>query len=146
MLYALADFPGEALLDRTLAFAFSGEVRTQNAPFLLNRCIAQRDLGARAWQFVRQHWDEANRLFPNSLIVRMVDPVKLLVRPHQQAEVAAFFAEHPIPQSTRTLAQLLERQRINVGLAGREGAALGAGIASLADQPRMTGTERGPRT
>ena len=56
--------------------------------------------------------------------------MKLLVRPHQQAEVAAFFAEHPIPQAARTLDQVLERQRINVALAERDGAALGAGIGA----------------
>ena len=127
-LYGLAEFPGEALMDRTLAFALSGEVRTQNAPFLLNRCIAHRELGERAWQFVRQHWDEANRTFPDNLIVRMVDPLRLLVRPHQQVEVAGFFAEHPIPQAAKTLEQMLERQRINVALAERDGAALGAGL------------------
>jgi len=128
-LYALADFPGEALMDRTLAFALSGEVRTQNAPFLLNRCIAHRDLGERAWQFVRQHWDQAVETFPDNLIVRMIDPVRLLVRPHQQVEVAGFFAEHPIPQAAKTLDQVLERQRINVALAERDGASLAAGLA-----------------
>lgn len=131
-LYGLAEFGDVDLFDRTLAFALSGEVRSQNAPFLLNRCLAHREHGERAWRFVRQHWDEANRLFPNNLIVRMVDPVKLLLRPHQQAEVAAFFAEHPIPQSAKTLSQILERQRINVALAERDGAALGTGIGALA--------------
>jgi puromycin-sensitive aminopeptidase len=131
-LYALAEFPSAELLDRTLAFAFGGEVRTQNAPFLLNHCIAHRELGERAWAFVRQRWDDATKLFPDNLIVRMVDPVKLLVQPHQQAEVAAFFAEHPIPQAARTLDQVLERPRINVALAERDGAALGAGIGAIA--------------
>ena len=131
-LYGLAEFGDPELFDRTLAFALSGEVRTQNAPFVLNRCLAHREHGERAWRFVRQHWDDANRLFPNNLVVRMVDPVKLLMRPEQQAEVAAFFAEHPIPQSAKTLAQILERQQINVALAQRDGGPLGAGIAALA--------------
>ncbi len=131
-LYGLAEFSEVDLFDRTLAFALSGEVRSQNAPFVLNRCLAHRELGERAWRFVREHWEDANRLFPNNLMVRMVDPVKLLLQPHQEAEVAAFFAEHPIPQSAKTLTQILERQRINVALAQRDGAALGAGIAALA--------------
>jgi puromycin-sensitive aminopeptidase len=130
-LYGLAEFGDVDLFDRTLAFALSGEVRTQNAPFLLNRCLAHREHGERAWRFVRDHWDDANRVFPNNLIVRMVDPVKLLLRPHQQAEVAAFFAEHPIPQSAKTLEQILERQRINVALAERDGPALGTGLGAL---------------
>ena len=44
-LYALAEFGDEALMQRTCDFAFSGEVKSQNAPFLLGRCIANRDHG-----------------------------------------------------------------------------------------------------
>ena len=49
----------------------------------------------------------------------MVDPVKTLTRPEQQADVAAFFAEHDIPQAAKTLQQVLERQRVNVSLCER---------------------------
>ena len=44
-LYALADFPSAELVQRACELAMSGEVRSQNAPFLLNRCIANRDHG-----------------------------------------------------------------------------------------------------
>ena len=80
-LYALAEFDDEALILRTCEFAMSGEVKTQNAPFLLRTCIANRRHGAPAWAFVRDHWDEANERFPTNTIVRMVDSVKLLNRP-----------------------------------------------------------------
>jgi puromycin-sensitive aminopeptidase len=36
------------------------------------------------------------------------------------ADVQGFFAEHPIPQATKTLEQLLERQRVNAALRARE--------------------------
>jgi puromycin-sensitive aminopeptidase len=35
------------------------------------------------------------------------------------ADVQAFFAEHPIPQATKTLEQVLERQRVNAALRTR---------------------------
>jgi puromycin-sensitive aminopeptidase len=118
-LYALADFSTPAQMARTLDFAMSGEVKTQNAPFLLARCIGNRDTGAQAWRFVREHWERANATFPNSTIVRMVDTVKTLTRPEEVADVQAFFAEHPIPQATKTLEQVLERQRVNAALRTR---------------------------
>jgi puromycin-sensitive aminopeptidase len=118
-LYALADFPDAAQMERTAELAFSGTVKSQNAPFLLSRAIAHRDHGALAWRHVRERWAEANERFPDNAIVRMVDTVKTLTRPEEQADVAAFFAEHPIRQSTRTLEQILERQRINVALRQR---------------------------
>jgi len=118
-LYALADFPDEALVRRTLELAMSGEVRTQNAPFLLARCILHRDFGSVGWTFVREHWAECTKRFPDNTIVRMIQPVITLTRPEQQADVSAFFAEHPIPQAQMTLAQVLERQRVNVALRAR---------------------------
>ncbi|HEY7044372.1 MAG TPA: M1 family metallopeptidase [Nocardioidaceae bacterium] len=123
-LYALADFRDEALMARTLEFLVGDEVKTQNAPFVLGRCIANRDRGEQAWRFVREQWDHANAAFPDNSIVRMIDPVKTLIREDQQADVAAFFAEHEIPQAAKTLQQVLERQRINVALREREAAPL----------------------
>jgi puromycin-sensitive aminopeptidase len=115
-LMALADFDDEALVLRTCELAFSSEVRTQNAPFLLGRAIANRRHGATAWRYVREHWDLANEKFPTNSIVRMVDSVKLLNRQEDNADVQAFFSEHDIPQSRNTLAQILERQRVNTAL------------------------------
>ena len=119
-LYALGEFPDAELIRRACELAFSGEVKTQNAPFLLNRCIANREHGRLAWNIVRQRWTEANERFPGNTIVRMVDPVKLLNRPDEVADVQSFFSEHQIPQSAKTLDQILERQRVNAALRERE--------------------------
>ncbi len=127
-MYALAEFPEAEQIQRTIDFAWSGEVKTQNAPFLLNRCIANRFNGLMAWNAVRQRWSEANERFPDNTIVRMVDPVKLLTAPQVVADVQGFFAEHPIPQGARTLAQILERQRVNAALLEREATPLAAAL------------------
>jgi puromycin-sensitive aminopeptidase len=119
-LYALAEPDDAELLRRTCELAFSGEVKTQNAPFLLNRCIANRHHGAMAWDMVRERWSDANDRFPVNTIVRMVDPVRLLTDEVSAVEVPAFFAQNPIPQSAATLAQILERQQVNVRLRQRE--------------------------
>jgi puromycin-sensitive aminopeptidase len=95
-------------------------VKSQNAPFLLNRCIANRWHGELAWKAVSQRWAEANERFPNNTIVRMIDPVKQLTRPEVAADVQSFFSEHPIPQAVKSLEQTLERQRVNVALHTRE--------------------------
>jgi puromycin-sensitive aminopeptidase len=118
-LYALADFRDPALMDRTLALALSDEVRSQNAPFLLARAIANRDAGDRAWRFVKEHWQEANRRLPPNTIIYLADGVRLLTTPRQEADVQSFFAEHDIPQAKKMLRQVLERQRINVAFRRR---------------------------
>lgn len=129
-LYALAELPSADLIQRVCDFAFSGEVRTQNAPFLLNLCIANRDHGALAWRHVREHWAQANEQFPSSTIPRMVASVRTLNTPESEADVQAFFGEHGIPQAAKTLEQILERQRVNVALRTREESALSAHLTA----------------
>ncbi len=119
-LYALAEFPEEHQIQRTVDFAFSGQVKSQNAPFLVHRAIANRWHGELAWSILRQRWTEANSVFPSNTIVRMIDPVKMLTRPEVAADVQSFFAEHPIPQGAKTLDQILERQRVNTAMHARE--------------------------
>ncbi len=123
-LYSLAQFSGADLMTRTCELALSDDVKSQNAPFLLRLCIANREHGEQAWNFVRQHWDEANHRFPLNTISRMVDTVKLLDRPTQVADVQAFFVEHPVKQALQTMEQILERQRVNAELRARSAAPL----------------------
>ncbi len=124
MLYALAEFDDAELMKRTCDLAVSTDVKSQDAPFLLARCIANKHHGHIAWAAVQQHWDYANATFPGNTIVRMVSTITTLNTPELQAQVSAFFTEHPIPQATNTLNQALERQRVNVALRERECAAL----------------------
>jgi len=112
-LYALAEFQDADLIQRTCELALSSEVRTQNAPFLLRACIANQHNGSAAWRFVADHWGETNDRFPTNTIVRMIDSVKLLTNADDVEHVQTFFADHPIPQGSTTLRQILERQLIN---------------------------------
>ncbi len=128
-LYALTEFDDEALLLQTCEFAMSDAVKTQNAPFVLRLAIASRHHGAAAWGFVRDHWDEANDRFPPNTIVRMADGVKFLNDAASVTDVQEFFSANPIPQATKTLEQILERQRVNAALRDRDSAALAAHLA-----------------
>jgi len=124
-LYALAEFDDEALVLSTCELAMSPAVRTQNAPFLLRSAIANRRHGPAAWAFVRDHWADAVDRFPSNTIVRMVESIRLLSTPELVDDTTAFFAEHPIEQASKTLEQLLERQRVNTRLRIREGRSAG---------------------
>jgi puromycin-sensitive aminopeptidase len=113
---------------RTCAFSVGGEVKSQNAPFVLARCVGLRKNGILAWKFIRQNWDMAQQKFPTNTIVRMIDPVKFLNTPVLEADVQSFFSEHGIPQATKTLQQVLERQRVNTALRTREEIRLSAAL------------------
>jgi puromycin-sensitive aminopeptidase len=128
-MFALAEFPSEAHVLRTIDLALSSDVKTQDAPFLLNRCIANRRNGAIAWENVRRKWSQLLERFPSNTIVRMIGSITTLTTPELVADVQSFFAEHPIPQATKTLEQLLERQQVNANLRIREAGALAAALA-----------------
>lgn len=125
-LYSLSEFDDANLITRTCEFALSDEVKSQDAPFVLARCLASRAHGPVAWSFIKNIWGQAVADFPSNTIIRLVDPVKYLNTVALQADVQAFFDAHPIPQATKTLNQILERHAVNTRVREREESRLGA--------------------
>jgi hypothetical protein len=130
-LYALGEFNDAALINRVVKFAFSSEVKSQNAPFLLARCLANRSHGPRAWTSIRKRWKEANERFPVNTIIRIVQGARDITDPSTVADIQAFFAEHPITQSVKPLAQVLERQSVNAALRKREQPIIAANLREV---------------
>jgi puromycin-sensitive aminopeptidase len=127
-LYALARTHDAASFERLLDLSIS-EIRTQNAPYLLRGMLANRELGPRAWEFVRRNWSTINDRFPSNSIVRMLEGVRTVTDETVAADVQGFFAEHEVPQGAMQLAQHLERQKIGVALRKRDGVVLAAALA-----------------
>jgi puromycin-sensitive aminopeptidase len=119
-LYALADLPQAESMTRTIELAFN-EVRPQDAPFLLRRCLDHRLLGPMVWGVVSRRWSEACERFPANSLVRLAGGITTLMTIELRDDVEAFFGTHPLDQSMGTLRQHLERQRVNVALMQRAG-------------------------
>jgi puromycin-sensitive aminopeptidase len=123
-LYALAAFREPALLAQTLARTLNGEIRTQDAPYVIRSLLMSvhgRDL---AWAFVKENWDRVNRDFPTTGVRRMCEGVTGLATPEYERDVREFFAARNVDLGGKTLAQYLEQLHIAVRLREREGAAL----------------------
>jgi puromycin-sensitive aminopeptidase len=123
-LYGLGRFRNEGLLRRTLDMAVSGEVRTQNAPYLISQVLDNPNGGSLAWDFVEQHWDDLLERFPENSHARMLETIPSLVSPELAGRVRAFLEAHPLRTGQRTVEQTLERLDVNVALMQREGAQL----------------------
>jgi puromycin-sensitive aminopeptidase len=117
---ALSAFPGADEMNRTLAMAMDGTIRTQDAPYLLAVCMRNKEQGYLAWEFIKDNWDKINKDFPSNSIVRMLSGVTSLSKPGQADDVFAFFDENEVPQGHLTLQQTLEKLRVNVALRERE--------------------------
>ncbi|HEY9714217.1 MAG TPA: M1 family metallopeptidase, partial [Chroococcales cyanobacterium] len=70
-MYALAAFRHPELLESTLKKTLNGEVRSQNAPYLVRSVMTNSCGRERAWQFVKANWSEMVRRFPTVTIARM---------------------------------------------------------------------------
>jgi puromycin-sensitive aminopeptidase len=118
-LMALASFGNEGLLRRTLDMAAT-EVRTQNAPFVINGALANLDHGDQAWAWLKERWGELLEKFPDNSHARMVESVAVLPSSVTD-DVRAFLTEHPVKAGQRTVEQTLERMDVNVAFRRREG-------------------------
>jgi puromycin-sensitive aminopeptidase len=113
-LFALGAFRQPDLIDRTLNMTISGEVRTQNAPYLMRGILLNKDARERAWSFMKTHWEEMLRRYPDNSIPRMCEGIIGLVTRELEADVREFFSHHPVKQGAKQMEQHLERLRIAV--------------------------------
>jgi puromycin-sensitive aminopeptidase len=113
-LFALGNFRDAKLIERTLELTVNGEVRTQNSPYLMRGILLNKQARELAWSFMKRHWAEMLRQFPDNSIPRMCEGIIGLATPELEADVKAFFDQHPVKQGSKQMAQHLERLRVAV--------------------------------
>jgi puromycin-sensitive aminopeptidase len=123
-LFSLASFRQTTLLDRTLTKTLDGEIRTQDAPFIVNAVLGNIYGREQAWSFVKANWDQMAHRFPKQGLRRMCGGIVGLCKPELEQDVRAFFADRKIDLGGKTLEQYLEQLRIAVTFRERYGANL----------------------
>ena len=113
-LFALANFRLPELIDRTLDLTINGEVRTQNSPYLMRGILLNKPARVKAWAFMKAHWAEMLRQYPDNAIPRMCEGIVGLATADLEADVRDFFARHPVKQGTKQMEQHLERLHVAV--------------------------------
>ena len=119
-LYALAGFRQPELLSRTLDLTISGDVRSQDAPFLVRALLGSVHGRELAWEFVKAHWEAMARQYPGSAYRRMWEGVTALVSQDWERDVRDFFGSRGIVLGGKTLQQYLEQLRVAVSFQERE--------------------------
>jgi aminopeptidase N len=108
--YALPWFRDPALTQRTLQFAISPSVRTQDTSSLIGGLLGRPESRDATWSFIKTNWETlTNRLGVFQGIPRIAGAVSAFCSPDTKAEVEQFFKEHPVPAAERTLLQAFER-------------------------------------
>jgi puromycin-sensitive aminopeptidase len=118
-LFALANFRDRELLKKTMEMTLDGQVRTQNAPYLMHSLLVNPACRYQAWDFARAHWDEMIQKYPDNALPRMCEAVVALL--DREDEVKKFFGEHRVRLGGKIIDQHLERLSVAVGFRKREG-------------------------
>jgi aminopeptidase N len=109
-LYSLADFEDPALIRRGLDGVLSPDLRAQDAALYLGRFFQNPAARVSAWTFVKQHWDA---VAPKVMVFggdrRIVQALGAFCDAGTRDDIRTFFAAHPLPATSRELAQTLER-------------------------------------
>jgi len=132
-LLALGDFRDEKLIDRTLGFALSDLVPTQDVAFLLMRLFANPAARETTWEFMLCRWDRIRERVPPHMCSYLIEMTPALLTTGYKREVATFFRANPVPTGERALRQALERFDWYRGFRSRASKDL---IASLRDFSR----------
>jgi puromycin-sensitive aminopeptidase len=107
-LLALGDFRDEKLIGRTLKFALTDAVATQDVAFLLMRLFANPAARERTWAFMVSRWDRIRKRVPPHICSYLIEMTPALLKSEYKREVAKFFRANPVPTGERALRQALE--------------------------------------
>jgi aminopeptidase N/puromycin-sensitive aminopeptidase len=107
--FTLRDFTDPKLLQRTLDFAVSPEVRSQDALQLITGVLrnpAGQDL---AWNFIREHWPEIEKAGGPFASAEVVASTSSFCDAGLRDQVTEFFNAHKVEAAERTYKQSIER-------------------------------------
>ncbi len=127
-LRAAAAVPDSDTARRLLDMVLNGDVRSQDATWLVARLIGHRDTGRAVWERVKQDWDALLAAMPATHKWRMLDWIMYRSEPGVAADIEVWLRDHPIPGADKYTAQQLERLQVRVGLRGREAERLGSAL------------------
>jgi len=120
-IFALGCFSDPKLVERTLEYAVSPKMRSQDAPYLISGVMQNPAAEKQAWSFVQAHWETIKNLggaFAGGVIVQSTGS---FCGSEMRNEVQAFFTSHPAPAAERSLKQSVERMTYCLDLKAQQG-------------------------
>jgi aminopeptidase N len=107
--FTLPQFTDPKLLQRTLDFAISPDVRSQDALQLVTGVLGNQDGEKLAWDFIRQHWSEIEKAGGPFASARVVGATSGFCDAGMRDQVTEFYSAHKIAAAERTYRQAIER-------------------------------------
>ena len=133
-LRTLALFTEPALVNRTLDYVVSGEVRNQDSWIPMAILLLGRDTREPTWEYIQQNWDKVHAQFTTNSGSRVVGAAGSFCSVEKRDEVSNFFATHQVDAAERTLAKSLDSINDCVRLREKQEPSLHEWLASKAKQ------------
>ena len=107
-LFALPRFGDPKLLQQTLDYAISSDVRSQDALRLVSSVMRNPAGEKLAWDFVQAHWDAVQRVGGPFASAQIVGATSSFCDAHMRDQVADFYVAHKNDAADRTYRQSIE--------------------------------------
>ena len=107
--FTLPQFTDPKLLQRTLDFAISPDVRSQDALRLVTGVLENEDGETLAWDFVRQRWSEIEKAGGPFASAQVVAATSGFCDAGMRDQATEFYNAHKIAAAERTYRQSIER-------------------------------------
>jgi aminopeptidase N len=108
-LFTLPQFEDQKLLQRTLDFALTPDVRSQDAVSVIGG-VLQNPAGEKlAWSFILSHWDAIQKAGGPFASAQIVGSTSSFCDANMRDQVKDFYAAHKIEAAERTYRQSIER-------------------------------------
>jgi len=107
--YTLPQFTDPKLLQRTLDYAISPEVRSQDALQLITNVMGNPAGEKLAWDFIQSHWDAVSKAGGPFASAEVVGATGVFCDAGMRDQVTTFFTAHRVQAAERTYKQSIER-------------------------------------
>ncbi len=108
---AMGLFKDKSLLKKTLDFAISEDVRSQDSIYIILALWSTNPIGRKlAWEFVKEHWPLLKERYSggHSLSI-LLSGAGHFTNTNDAKDVEVFFKKNPTPEAARTITQSLEK-------------------------------------
>jgi len=127
-LRAAASVPVVGTAERLFRMCLDGDVRSQDAYWVLAVLLGNRVTGPRVWELMKADWEQMLAVVPPVTGRRVLDLIPYRSEPEVAADIESWLGAHPIPAAGRYVDQQVELMKVRLGLRSRERPRLAAAL------------------
>jgi len=127
-LRAAATVPGSDAAKRLFDLVLDGDVRSQDAFWVLAVMLGDRENGPYVWELMKERWDEMMEALPPTTGRRILDRIPFRSEPDVAADIEAWLTDHQIQGGDMYGPQQIELMKVRVGLRQRKQDRLGEAL------------------